>query len=76
MGTDDVVQRAAELAGLYNYEVVELYPLAFPPPEETDDDDNYDAVYTPAPIDEARLWAVPTDLAPGLYYRHYKPFSQ
>lgn len=65
MPTDAVIGRAAELAGLSDYEVVELYPLVF---EE-------DAplplfAYQPPPVDAAKLWAPPTSLAPGLYYLH------
>lgn len=62
---DEAIQRAAELAGLSDYEVVELYPLTF----------GEDQVvpffnYQPPAIDSARLWAAPTNLPPGLYYRH------
>ncbi len=62
---DEAIQRAAELAGLSDYEVVELYPLTF----------GEDQVvpffsYQPPAVDSARLWAAPTNLPPGLYYRY------
>ena len=84
MGTDEVIQRAAELANLRDYEVVELYPLAFPPPppvEQDDEDGDSNSAslsvrYEVKSIDAERLWAVPTELPPGLYYRHFEPFSQ
>jgi protease IV len=63
---EEVVQRAAQLAGLRDgYEVVELYPLAF-------DTASGGAAgsYQPLQVDAARLWAPPTNLPPGLYYRH------
>ena len=62
---DEVISRAAALAGISGYDVVELFPLTFD--EET-------AVpfyeYEPEPIDAERLWAHPSNLAPGLYYRY------
>lgn len=84
MGTDEVVQKAAAFAGLRNYEVVDLYPLTFPPtePEENPAPPIVSAIfsapisnYQPEPIDMARLWEVPTDLPPGLYYRHFESFA-
>ena len=66
---EQAIRRAAELAGVRNYEAVELYPLAF----ETDFIPLPLFNYQPEPIDEARLWAAPTNLAPGLYYRHIEP---
>lgn len=81
MGTDEVVQNAAALAGLRNYEVVDLYPLTFPPQEPEVSGylaafrSSVPAGYQPEPIDMARLWEVPTDLPPGLYYRHFESFS-
>ncbi len=66
---DEAIRRAAELAGLRDYETVELYPLAF----DTDFIPLPLARYRPQPIDEAKLWAAPTDLAPGVYYRHVAP---
>ena len=69
MSSEQAIRRAAELAGLRDYEAVELYPLAF----ETDAIPLPLFNYQPEPIDEARLWAAPTNLAPGLYYRHIEP---
>ncbi len=63
---DAVFDRAAELAGLNDYELVELYPLALgeeaPLP-----------AFQPATIDPNRLWALPPDLPAGLYYRYVVP---
>jgi protease-4 len=63
LSTDAAIVRAAELAGLVNYDVVELYPLAFSL-------DGGAAAYQPAPIDEARLWA-PVSLPQGVYTRYF-----
>lgn len=63
---DEVVRRAAQLAGLRGgYEVVQLYPLALEGASGA-----AARAYQPAPLDAARLWAPPTNLPPGLYYRH------
>lgn len=62
---DEVVRRAGQLAGLRGYEVVELYPLALEGASGA-----AARAYQPAPLDAARLWAPPTNLPPGLYYRH------
>ena len=64
MAQNEAVQRAAELAGLSNYEVVELYPLVF----DSDSDPLFE--YQPPEIDMEALWAAPTNLPPGLYYRY------
>lgn len=65
ISTQEAIARAGELAGLRNYEVVELYPLTF------DDNNNANALsYRPPQIDLERLWAMPTDLPPGMYYRY------
>jgi len=66
---EEVLRRAADLAGLKNYDAVELYPLTFP--EGTPQPALPAALG--APLDVARLWAPPTNLAPGLYYRHVVP---
>lgn len=66
LSTDEAIQRAAKLAGLRDYETVELYPLVF-------DNDSSAAVYgryTPPPLDLQRLWAPPVGLPTGIYYRH------
>lgn len=59
--TDDAIKRAAELAGIRDYDVVELFPLAFP--EEADA-----ATYSPPVVDLNSLWVDPNDLPPGFYY--------
>jgi len=61
---EDEIRRAAELAGISNYEVVELFPLTF------DGQTQYTFAYEPPPIDVQKLWAQPANLAPGLYYRY------
>lgn len=64
IANEEAVRRAVELAGINNYEVVELYPLTF------DGAEQYIFEYEPPPIDVEKLWAQPTNLAPGLYYRY------
>lgn len=66
LSTEEAIARAAELAGLGNFDVVELYPLTF-------DTGGGAAAYQPAPIDEAQLWMPPTNFPPGLYYRFVAP---
>ncbi len=61
---DEAIQRAAELAGLSNYEVTELYPLVF------DSGSSVFFEYQPQEIDVEALWATPKDLPPGIYYRY------
>ena len=63
--TDEAIAAAAELAGLSNYEAVELFPLTF------DNGDGVFVEYTPPIVDAEELWAIPTDLPPGLYYRYF-----
>jgi protease-4 len=65
---DEAVSKAAELAGLSRYEVVELYPLVF-----GDESSASLARYQPAPVDAQTLWAYPSNLPPGLYYRYVAP---
>ena len=60
-----VIDRAAELAGISNYEVVELFPLTF---DETSELPFFE--YQPELVDAERLWAHPSNLAPGIYYRY------
>lgn len=67
--TEEALRRAAELAGVRDFEAVELYPLTF----DTDFIPLAEVAYRPQPIDEARLWAAPHALAPGLYYRYVPP---
>jgi protease-4 len=64
VSNEEAIRRAAELAGLSDYEVEELYPLTF------EGETQFIFEYEPAPIDVEKLWAQPTDLAPGLYYRY------
>ena len=69
LSSDQAVRRAAELAGLSSYELVELLPLTFPelfagPAAET---------YRPTAVDPGALWAPPQDLPAGLYYRYIEP---
>ena len=63
--TQDATDRVAALAGIKNYETVEIFDLVFHP---------YDVfllAYRPQQqLDMERLWAQPTDLAPGYYYRY------
>lgn len=68
ISSDDAIEKAAKLAGLRNYQVVELYPLAF----ESDSGGSL-VRYQPPPVDEQRLWVPPSNLAPGLYYRYIVP---
>jgi protease IV len=64
--TGESIQRAADLAGLRNYETVELFPLVF----SNAVSDNALSRYQPPPVDAHKLWAEPVDLAPGLYHRY------
>lgn len=61
-----VYERAAELAGISDYEIVELYPLA------VGEEGTLNAALLP-PLDVERLWAPPTNYPPGLYYRYVQP---
>ena len=62
---EEVIDRAAELAGISGYDVVELFPLTF------GEDLGFPFIsYQPEPVDAERLWAHPSNLAPGLYYRY------
>ncbi len=63
--TQDAIDHAAQLAGVKNYEVVEVFDLVF------DEEDLFFFAYQPnQQLDMERLWAQPTDLAPGYYYRY------
>lgn len=64
---EEVYARAARLAGLRDYEVVELYPLVFA------DSQSAVAAYRPPALDMERLWAPPTGYAPGHYHRYVAP---
>ncbi len=63
--TDETIRRAADLAGLADYEVVELFPLAFPETVDT-----LGGTYKAPEVDPERLWRAPAGLAAGIYYRH------
>ena len=65
IANEEAIQRAAGLAGITNYDVVELYPLAFAGAEQP-----VFFQYEPPPIDSQKLWAAPTNLPPGIYYRY------
>jgi protease-4 len=69
LSTDEAIRRAAEMAGLANYEVVELFPLAFPGLFDGVEASNY----RPPSVDPQSLWAPPLDLPAGLYYRYIEP---
>ena len=53
---DEAIQRAADLAGLSDYEVVELFPLTF------DSEGTSFFEYRPPPVDASAFWTIPTDL--------------
>ncbi|MCA9932759.1 MAG: S49 family peptidase [Anaerolineales bacterium] len=70
ISTEEAISRAADMARVKNYEVVELYPLTF----------NIDATYLygayqPQPLNVEQLWAPPTNWPAGLYYRYIVPAS-
>jgi protease-4 len=67
---DEAIQRAAELAGIKNYQVVELSELAFP---DEKNDDGAQEIHRSSVVDPRRLWAAPNDLPAGLYYRYIVP---
>ena len=69
LSTDEAVARAAELAGISNYEIVELLPLAFPELMAGQSA----AIYRPPAVDPQLLWASPTNLPTGLYYLYIDP---
>lgn len=66
LSTDEVIERAANLAGLSGYKVVELYPLAL-------GDGNSTVYYRPQAPDIEQLWAAPTNLPTGIHYRYIAP---
>lgn len=67
--TQEAIKRAAELGGLSNYEVIEVLPLAYPELLAGQSAANY----RPAAVDPRVLWAAPTNLPTGLYYRYIDP---
>jgi protease IV len=66
LSTDQAVRRAAGMAGLSGYQVVELYPLAF-------EDETAVVGYQPPPLNLEQLWAAPTNLPTGIHYRYIAP---
>jgi protease-4 len=69
LSNEQAVQRAAELAGLSSYELVELLPLTFPELFAGFSAESY----RPAAVDPSVLWAPPHDLPAGLYFRYIEP---
>ena len=65
ISTSEAFDKAAELAGIRSYDVVELYPLTF-----GDDGPISFGTYQVPAIDQEKLWASPADLPPGIYYRY------
>lgn len=65
LSTSEAFDKAAELAGIRSYDIVELYPLAF-----GEDGPVTLGTYQVPVIDQEKLWAAPVDLPPGLYYRY------
>ncbi|WP_420642274.1 S49 family peptidase [Candidatus Leptofilum sp.] len=65
VSTSEAFDKAGELAGIRNYEIVELYPLTF-----GDNGPLGFTNYQVPVIDQEKLWAAPVDLPPGLYYRY------
>ncbi len=68
ISTEEAIDRAADMAGIKNYEVVELYPLTF-----DIDAEYFFGSYQPEPLDAQKLWQPPTNWPAGLYYRHIVP---
>jgi protease-4 len=64
MSTDEAVARAAELAGLGDYEKVDLWSLVFP------DRPDYVDYFMGGDAENGRHWTAVEDLPPGLYYRY------
>ena len=62
ISNDEAIQRAAELAGVSNYDVVELFPLVFLEGETAV------SSYTPPEIDANSLWTAKAQYDPGIYY--------
>ncbi len=70
MASDEAIQRAAELAGIKNYQVVEIASLV---PGAKGDEDNEQTRLGTAAVDPRRLWATPKNLPAGIYYRYIVP---
>ncbi len=71
ISTEEAIGRAAEMAGIKNYEVVELFPLTFDL-----DADYFFGSYQPESLDVQKLWQPPVNWPAGLYYRHIVPAGQ
>ena len=71
LSSDEAIQRAADLAGLKDYETVELFPLAFPESVTGGGAESY----RPEVVNPQSLWAAPTNLPAGLYFRYIVPPS-
>ena len=65
ISTSEAFDKAAELAGIRAYDVVELYPLTF-----GEDGPVAFGTYQVPAIDQEKLWTAPADLPPGIYYRY------
>ena len=65
LSTDEATARAGEMAGLRNFETVDLWNLAFPdrPPYE-------EYFFFGSDAESERNWTAVEDLPPGLYYRY------
>jgi len=70
LASDEAIQRAAELAGIKNYQVVEIASLVAG--AEGDEDNEQTRLGTTA-VDPRRLWATPKNLPAGIYYRYIVP---
>jgi protease-4 len=70
LASDEAIQRAAELAGIKNYQVVELSSLVSVDDEDSDDEQTQ---VEAAAVDPRRLWATPKNLPAGIYYRYIVP---
>ncbi|MCA9960655.1 MAG: S49 family peptidase [Anaerolineales bacterium] len=68
LSTDEAIARAAEMAGLKDYDVVEMYPLTF-----GEDANYFFGEYQPEAINVEKLWASPVNWSAGLYYRYIVP---
>jgi protease IV len=70
LSTEEAITRAAELAGLADYEMIELAPLVLQPDASQLETT---APYSVAPLDVKRLWESPVGAAPGHYFRYIAP---
>lgn len=70
LASDEAIQRAAELAGIKKYQVVELSSLVSGDEEAENDEQTS---HETAAVDPRRLWATPKNLPAGIYYRYIVP---